>query len=318
MDESAKKKQKHPGRRFMIIFLIVVLVFLPVSNAVGYEVVFHVLFTDTMRDIEKNEAEEAIFLAENGLARREYTIEGTKGKLQGYLYMKNGSETADCTDMIVFSHGIGNGHIAYLSWIGEFMKLPDTCVFTYDATGNGRSDGNATGGLPQGVKDLDSVLNFIESDEKLAAPEITLVGHSWGAFSAGSVLEFHPEIKQAALFCGFNASENMLQTYAQKYAGPVVYLFLPYVELYEMIKFGKYGNASIVRGCLQSGARVIFTQPLDDKTVDPQKFGIKYLEKELSDDEETTFIELPDGGHTPPKEVVMESLHRLRRELGKE
>ena len=105
---------------------------------------------------------------------------------------------------------------------------------------------------------------FIEADPVLSYPRITLLGHSWGAYSAGSVLEFHPEIKQAVLLAGFNASENMLQSYSQKFAGPVVYIFLPYVELYEMVKFGKYGNASIVRGCEQSPTRVTIVQALDD------------------------------------------------------
>ncbi len=305
-DGKAAKKKKHPARRFMIGFLIVVLVFLPVSNAVGYEIVFRNLFLDTMRDNEKNEAEEARFLSDHAILRKEYTIDAGKGKkLQGYLYMKDLQyKDMNFNNLIVFSHGIGNGHIAYLEQIASLLDLHDTIVFAYDATGNGRSDGKATGGLPQGVKDLDTVLDFIENDPVLRYPSITLVGHSWGAYSAGSVLQYHPEIKRAVLIAGFNASENMLKGYAQKYAGPVVYLMLPYVELYEMIKFGSYGNASIVRGCEQSSTAVTYVQALDDERVDPEKYGIRYLQKELSDDEDVTFIELESGGHTLPPETV--------------
>ena len=313
--EKPKKKKLSASKRFFIIFLIIVLVFLPVSNAIGYEVVFHFLFRDTMRDNEKNEEDEAAFLEEKGLVRAEFAIEGDHGRhLQGYLYTKEDVKDLNFSSMVVLSHGIGNGHIAYLDLIGELLELDDTAVFAYDATGCGRSDGEATGGLPQGVRDLDSVLNFIAGSDTLKAPKITLLGHSWGAYSAGSVLEFHPEVRQAVLLAGFNGSENMLQSYSQKYAGPIVYLLLPYVELYEMIKFGKFGNASIVRGCEQSSARVMIVQALDDKTVDPVKFGIKYLEKELSDDEDVSFTELPEGGHTLPVSVVMKSMRALLQE----
>ena len=150
MNENETPKKKHAGRRFMIIFLLVVLVFLPVSNGIGYEMVFHFMFLDTMRDNEKNEAEEAAFLEEHEILRMEYTIDAGKGKkLQGYLYLPEGtSVNALPKNMIVLSHGIGNGHIAYLPLIGELAELHDTAVFAYDATGCGRSDGKATGGLP--------------------------------------------------------------------------------------------------------------------------------------------------------------------------
>ena len=311
-----KEKKKHPGRRFMIGFLIFVLVFMPISNAVGYEIIFRTLFLDTMRDNDKNEAEEARFLSDHAILRTEYTIDAGRGKkLQGYLYMKDVlQKDMNFGNLIVFSHGIGNGHIAYLDEIASFLDLPDTIVFAYDATGNGRSDGKATGGLPQGVKDLNTVLNFIENDPVLTLPEITLVGHSWGAYSAGSVLEFHPEVKKALLIAGFNASENMLQGYAQKYVGPVVYFLLPYVELHEMVRFGKFGNASIVRGCEQSDTAVTIVQALDDQRVDPEKYGIRYLEKELSDDEDVRFIELESGGHTLPVPTVFEILSTVIQE----
>ncbi len=321
MKKNEMPKKKNAGRRFMIIFLIVVLVFLPVSNAIGYEMVFHFLFLDEMRDIEKNEAEEKSFLEAQGLVRTTMDIttasgraddEKQAGKLKAFLYMtkeaadRTGGESLGCENLIVFSHGIGNGHIAYLDLLGELAGLDNTAVLAYDATGNGQSDGKANGGLPQGIKDLDRVLNYVESDPYFSDADITLVGHSWGAYSAGSVLEFHPEIEKAVLIAGFNASENMLQSYSQKYVGPVVYVLLPYVELYEMIKFGRFGNASIVRGCLQSGTSVTYVQALDDARVDPEKFGLRYLQKELSEDEDVTFIELESGGHTLPVPTVME------------
>ena len=310
-----KARTKNPFRRFMIIFLIIVLVFLPVSNAIGYEVIFHVLFKDTMRDNAQNEKDEQAFLEENGIVRQEYDIEGSKGHIQGYLYTKEGPhKDLNVNNLIVFSHGIGNGHIAYLPLIGEMLNLDDTMVFAYDATGNGRSDGEATGGLPQGVKDLDAVLNFIKTTPDLNGPSITLVGHSWGAYSAGSVLEFHPEVKRAVLLAGFNASENMLQSYAQRFVGPVVYALLPYVELHEMIKFGRYGNASIVRGCLQTGVEVHIIQALDDERIDPEKYGIRYLEKELEDDPDVHFTELESGGHGLPTAVVYDCLQEIWEE----
>ena len=307
-DEAQKSDtaaQSRRWRRFILIFLAVVLVFLPVSNAVGYEFVFRNLFKDEMRDIEANEETELKLLEDRGITRTEYRVETTKNRfLQGYYYRASDRDDSGISRLIIFSHGIGNGHIAYIDAIAEFALLPGTAVFAYDAFGNGRSDGDACGGLPQGVADLDRVITYVEESGSFPASDITLVGHSWGAYSAGSVLEFHPEIKKTVLYAGFNASENMLQEYAERYAGPVVTVMLPYVELYEMIKFGAAGNASIVRGCLQTGTEVHIIQALDDETIDPEKYGIRYLEKELSDDSDVSFTELESGGHRFLPEIV--------------
>ena len=68
--------------------------------------------------------------------------------------------------VLIFAHGLGVGHLQYTHEINHFAKLGFKVV-TYDNTGSAKSDGEATGGLPQGIMDLKSCLDFVRSRDDL-------------------------------------------------------------------------------------------------------------------------------------------------------
>ena len=98
----------------------------------------------------------------DGLMRDKYTFESDKGQvLTGYKYYRSNAETKG---LVVMAHGFGGGHRSYMN-IADYFTSNGYAVFAYDATGNDESGGEAEGGLPQGVIDLDYAL-FSEAGKK--------------------------------------------------------------------------------------------------------------------------------------------------------
>ena len=139
-----------------------------------------------------------------GLHRERHTFASNNGQiLVGYKYFK---ESESGKGLIVMAHGFGGGgHSSYMDFADIFAENGYT-VFAYDATGNDESSGDVVGGFPQGIIDLDYALRYIKSNAEFDGLPIMLFGHSWGAYSSGSVLRLHPDVKAAVLAAGFNKS----------------------------------------------------------------------------------------------------------------
>ncbi|MBP0975900.1 MAG: alpha/beta hydrolase, partial [Oscillospiraceae bacterium] len=91
--------------------------------------------------------------------REEVEFQSGRLMLKGWIY---GAEHTD--RLLVFAHGIGSGHEAYVNQLCWFVDQ-GWCVFAYDAAGSGDSPGDSTVGLVQSALDLNSALNYIEQDE---------------------------------------------------------------------------------------------------------------------------------------------------------
>ena len=222
-----------------------------------------------------------------------YSTDGTR--LAGYKYSKE-SETVK--GVVVVAHGLGGGgHNFYMPFIDVFASNGYK-VFAYDAHGNDESDGDSTKGLPQGVIDLDCALSHVKSLDEYADLPIVLFGHSWGAYSSASVLSFHPDVKAAVIVSGFNESEDLILHQGRQFVGPLADLTVPYVFLYERLKFGsEYADASALRGISESDAKVIVVHSEDDADV-PIEYGYEKLYSELKESERVEFIKYEDRGHS--------------------
>lgn len=143
----------------------------------------------------------------DGLRVSEYTFKSDKGqKLAGYKYYRD----TEPKGAIVIAHGFGGGgHNSYMD-IADYFTSCGYVVFAYDATGNDKSGGEAVGGMPQGVIDLDYALRFVKSTDEFAELPIMLWGHSWGAYSVGSVLKYHPDVKAVIMAAGFDSSADII------------------------------------------------------------------------------------------------------------
>ena len=229
----------------------------------------------------------------DGLQRTKYEFTSNKGqKLAGYLYSSGENQHG----IIVLAHGFGGGgHNSYMD-CADYFARHGYYVFSYDATGNDESEGEGVGGLPQGVIDLDHAITFVEESGNFPSLPIALFGHSWGGYSVCSVLTYHPEVKAVIACSGFNASSNLFEAGGEKQAGDGIYLMLPFVKLYEKMKYGGYASNTAMDGFSKSDAAVMIVHSFDDEVV-PTEYGYEIYYEKYRDDSRFRFIPFENKGH---------------------
>lgn len=213
--------------------------------------------------------------------------------LAGYRYSK---EDQEVKGLVVLAHGLGGGgHNTYMD-VADYFTSNGYLVFAYDCTGNDLSEGDSVGGMPQGVIDLDYALRYVKTVPEYTDLDVVLWGHSWGAYSAGSVLQFHPDVKAVVMVAGMNRSEDLIGYQGQLMAGDAVEMVLPFMMAYEGLKFGDYASVSVMEGFEASDAAVMILHSRDDDTV-PAEYGYDVFYEAYADDERFQFILFEDRGH---------------------
>ena len=142
-----------------------------------------------------------------GFEREEYAFNSSMGHtLQGYLYYyKDFNEDR----LIVFDHGFGGGHRAYMREI-ELLCRQGYLVYSYDHTGCMESEGDSPNGLAQSLCDLNDCLTALKQLEGCEELDISVMGHSWGGFSTLNICALHPDVSHIVVFSGFISVEQML------------------------------------------------------------------------------------------------------------
>ena len=146
----------------------------------------------------------------SGLQAEAYAFPSSIGHtLHGYIY-----HYADPIKgrLVVFDHGFGGGHRAYMKEIERLCRHGYT-VLAYDHTGCMASGGDSPRGLAQSLCDLNDCLNAVKRDARFADDSIAVMGHSWGAFSTLNIPALHPEITHIVAMCGFVSVEKMVNSF---------------------------------------------------------------------------------------------------------
>ena len=145
-----------------------------------------------------------------GLKKESYAFSASSGHiLQGYIYEY---EKPILDRLVVFDHGFGGGHRAYMKEIEKLAKHGYR-VFAYDHTGCMESGGETPNGLAQSLCDLNDCITTLKADERFMGLDISVMGHSWGAFSTLNISALHPEISHIVAMCGFVSVEEMISMF---------------------------------------------------------------------------------------------------------
>lgn len=290
----------------LICFLLSIpTVILPISTVIVYEGIFSMRFET--EDYLKMDVHDF-----DGLNLERSDFESDVN-LAGYKYSREGEKNG----VVIIAHGYGDGgHNKFLPYISELTKN-GLYVFAYDAQGHDESSGRAVSGFPQGIIDLENAISHVKSMDEFKGLPIMLFAHSWGAYSAGNVLNLHPEVSACVLVSGFNESEDMLAQYPRMALGDFVDIaLLPYVTLYERIKFGKeYANISAAQGMEKTDAKILIVHSRDDTRV-PIEYGYDIYIEKFENDTRFEFLEYEDKGH---KELLYsEDAVNYQREIEKD
>ncbi len=133
--------------------------------------------------------------------------------------------------LMVFSHGIGPGHLAYTHLIHTFVKK-GYVVFAYDNMGCGLSEGKSIRGIPQAISDLQDALTYLDKTTYAKLPK-TLMGHSWGAYAVLRASQMKVKFDKIISIAPFNDVSEMLGRYI-----PWIKRFKFFIHIHNLIMFG--------------------------------------------------------------------------------
>ena len=225
-----------------------------------------------------------------GLQKEAYAFKSSMGHaLQGYLYFYDGFIE---DRLIVFDHGFGGGHRAYMKEI-EKLCAHGYRVFAYDHTGCMESGGENPNGLAQSLCDLNDCLKTLKADERFAGLDISVMGHSWGAFSTLNIAALHPEVSHIVAMSGFVSVEEMMKTF---FAGPLKGYRKVILDL-EHAANPKFSTFNAVESLKNSHTKALLIYSENDRLCRRTHYDI--LKEGLKDKENVRFILVQNKGHNP-------------------
>ena len=223
---------------------------------------------------------------------------GAGHTLCGYFYWYDDPAPGK---LVVFDHGMGNGHRSYLREI-EMLCRGGFLVYSYDHTGCMRSGGDHVGGFAQSLHDLDDCITALKREQGLQDRSISVMGHSWGGFSTMNIAAYHPEITHVVSMSGFTDVKQMLR---QELTG-ILKFYIPAVLGLEKENNPGYVDSRAVDTLQKTDARVLLIYSEDDETVH-KTMHYDPLKEALSSRDNIRFLLLKNKNHNPtytPEAVV--------------
>ena len=210
--------------------------------------------------------------------------------LKGWFYYYNNPIPGR---LVVFDHGMGNGHRAYLREI-ECLAKAGFLVYSYDHTGCMASGGESTNGFAQSLKDLDACIAAIKQEPALQDRTISVMGHSWGGFSTMNIPALHPEITHVVSMSGFISVKRMLE---QIMPGMLKGMR---EKLYELERSSNpdYVEYDALQTLSNTTANVLLIASSDDKVVQ-KSHHFDVLQRELGHRKNIRFYLTENKGHNP-------------------
>ena len=224
-----------------------------------------------------------------GLKKEPYSFTTKAGhRLNGYFYSYDNAIEGR---IVVFDHGMGAGHRAYLKEI-EMLARHGYLVYSYDHTGCTESEGESIMGFAGSLADLDSCIAAIKSD--FPEKDISVVGHSWGGFSTLNIAAYHPDIKHVVAMAGFVSVKSMQSQVIPFFLRP----FIGCLFKLEEKTNPDYVFASAIDALSDTKAKVLVIHSSDDKTVSFKRH-FERLRRALLGKSNVRFLELSGKDHNP-------------------
>ena len=226
-----------------------------------------------------------------GLCAESYDFKSRMGHdLKGYFYYYDKPVSGR---LVVFDHGMGNGHRAYMREI-ERLARAGYLVYSYDHTGCMRSGGENTNGFGQSLKDLDDCISALKQEPALQDRTFSVMGHSWGGFSTMNIAALHPQITHVVAMSGFVSVKRIL---AQTFPG-ILKGYQKSLYRLEQAANPDQVDFDAVRTLRETNAKVLLIASSDDKVVQKSHHH-DVLVQALSGRENIHFLVTDGKGHNP-------------------
>ena len=195
--------------------------------------------------------------------------------------------------VVIFEHGFGGGHRSYMKEI-EMLARHGYLVYTYDHTGCMLSGGDSPRGLSQSLRDLNDAINALQATQGFKDLKISVMGHSWGGFSAMNIAALHPEVTHIVALSGFVSVEEMV---GQFFSGILKGYRKPVLKI-EQENNPDFVHYNAARTLADTAAKVLLIYSSNDKLVIREiHHGI--LSKALTGKADTRILLEENKGHNP-------------------
>ena len=197
-----------------------------------------------------------------------------------YYYYDNYREDK----LVIFLHGIGPGHTAYLREI-EYLARSGYKVLSLDYQGCGESKGDNLRSLNEPTRDVMDLLDYLKIDIPLV-----LVGHSLGGYTSLNVLLNREGIEKAVVISPFISIESLCLVFTRSR------FVTSHILDYEYHVDPKYYRDSLIEGLQSNSVPVMFIHSTDDPVV-PYELSTKVVES--LNNPAYKFIITENKGHNP-------------------
>ena len=208
--------------------------------------------------------------------------------LQGYFYYYDAPAAGR---IVILDHGMGSGHRGYMKEI-ELLARHGYLVFAYDHAGCVESGGESTSGFAQSLRDLDDAVKMLKVQYQ--DHTLSVIGHSWGAFSTMNIGALHPDIKHQVALSGFISVEAMLHQLFHGFTA----LFYKHIFAIEQRANPEYIKFDACNSLTKTNAKVLLIYSEDDPTV-RAKYHFDVLEKKLHNRDNIRFLRVSGKAHSP-------------------
>jgi pimeloyl-ACP methyl ester carboxylesterase len=240
----------------------------------------------------RHDPDESIFYFSHndfdGLSAEEFSFVSKRGHLlRGSFYFYHDFKPGR---LVLFEHGMGNGHQGYFREI-EHLAKRGYLVYSYDHTGCNKSEGEHIHGLSGSLSDLDDCITALINEKGYTEQQISVIGHSWGGFSALNILSLHPNLRSVVAMSGFISIHAM---HGQLVPSP----FGQGLFDLEKLTNPHYADSNAISTLRATDRPVLVIHSTDDKTVS-YKRNFLPLFKALKDKANVEFLTVSGSGHSP-------------------
>ena len=232
-----------------------------------------------------------------GLEERPVSFRTPQGlTIRGHIYSypdKVASDKGHPKELVVFCHGLGGGHRSYMREI-ELICRSGYEVLSYDCIGCWESEGSDIRGISESVNDLISCIDYICSSDELKDRAIHVIGHSWGGFAAGNILNFRKEnIKSITVISGFAS----IDTLTDAGFGGKLKPFKKYIKRFERKANGNLADCCSVDALRATDTKALLIHSRDDQMADIST-GLDYVRSRISNPN-VKYLEVEGKFHNP-------------------
>jgi len=191
--------------------------------------------------------------------REKISILSGENRLSAYLY---GVENTK--GLIIISPGHRDASDIKLPEITYFVDK-GWSVLCYDYTGCYSSEGKNMVGYIQAPKDLNAVINYVQSQKRFEKIPIMLFGHSLGAYASTVVLKDNKNIRAVVAASGFNDPVLQWQYSIKRFTGVFGDILSFYAKAFMKIIFGGIANYTAIEGINSVETPILIMEGTNDE-----------------------------------------------------